>query len=99
MRREKPKKWPKRIPTWRQIWERATRGMPEWTLKYGGKPRPRYYEALGGPLDGQLLVLVDGTTAPLRIGSQRGQYRCALVAGKTYRSYGTTKWIPSMGDV
>lgn len=92
----RPKKWPKRIPTWREIWEAASRGMPVWRLKYGRRPTPRHYQAQGGPLHGKRLLLVDGTTATLRIGSQRGKYRCGIVASRSIgeSGIGTTKWIP-----
>lgn len=93
MKREKQKQWPKRIPTWRDVWHSALRGMPKWAIKYGGRPRPRYYEAVGGPFHGRTLTLVDGTTAPLRVGNVRGKYRCGIVA--TGNGIGTTKWIAS----
>lgn len=87
----KTKKWPKRIPTWRQLWERATRGMPEWKLRYGCKPKTKVYEAIGGPLHGKWLSLVDGDTAPLRFRDGTcGRYFCGMVAGR--EGPGTTVW-------
>lgn len=94
MKREKPKKWPKRIPTWRQIWDSACRGMPKWTIKYGGKPRARRYIAKGGPFNNKTLMLVDGDTAPLRVGAHRGRYLCGLVADRHDFAPGTTVWKP-----
>lgn len=91
--RIKDKKW-KNI-SWPQVWRNVLRGLPQWTLKYPRRPKPRYYRAEGGPLHGHTLVLADGTTAPLRIGSQRGRYRCGLVGGTWHLDHGTTKWIPA----
>ena len=66
------------------------RGMPKWrrTLR---RPRLYRYIAEGGPFDGQELMLSDGTTAAIRVGKQRGIYRCGCVA-KHWP--GTTVWKP-----
>lgn len=89
----KEKKW--RNISWPQVIRAALRGLPEWKLKYGKRPRHGLYEAEGGPLDGRVLQLVDGSTAPLRFrDGTRGKYFCGIVAGKSKRRslLGTTVW-------
>lgn len=67
------------------------RGMPKWRRAVR-RPRAYPYVAEGGPLDGHELMLTDGTTAVLRIGSQRGRYLCGAVACRSME--GITVWKP-----
>lgn len=91
------KPWPKRIASWVEAWNAAIRWRPNHKIKYGARPKPRYYIADGGPYNGQLLALVDGNTATIRVGNKRGRYRCGIVAtaGAHAHNYGITKWIRS----
>lgn len=96
----KMKKWPKRIATWVQLWQRALRGQPPHKISYGPRPKSMVYEAVGGPYDGKLLKLVDGTTAHIRVprdkyGAEwRGRYHCGVVASRRGGDTGTTVWKP-----
>lgn len=98
--KKKTRPWPKRIQSWAQIWNAAIRWRPNYKISYGARPKPRYYVAEGGPYDGRVLALVDGTTATIRVqrdkynSEWRGRYVCGLVATRGERSYdyGTTVW-------
>lgn len=82
----------KKVITWRELYERALRGLPRWKLKMPRRVEPGMYVAEGGPFDGRTLLLTDGTSARLRVGQQRGIYRCAMVA-RAGRFGGTAKWV------
>lgn len=72
----KPGKSP---PSHQQLYERALRGLPPHKPKAGKRPVPCAYLAEGGPYNGRVLALVDGNTAPLRVGGERGRYLVGLV--------------------
>ena len=82
----------KKVITWRELYARALRGLPRRNLKMPRRVEPGMYVAEGGPFDGRTLLLTDGTSARLRVGQQRGIYRCAMVA-RAGRFGGTAKWV------
>ena len=82
----------KKILTWRQLYERALRGLPAWKLKFPRRVEPGMYVAKGGPFDGRTILLTDGTTARIRVGNDAGRYRCAMVA-RAGCFGGTAKWV------
>ena len=67
------------------------RGMPKWRRALR-RSRTYIYIAEGGPFHGRELMLTDGTSAVIRVGGQRGRYRCGIV--HACRSPGTTVWRP-----
>lgn len=95
----KVKRWPKKILSWCEIYERALKGQPKWKLRYGDRERALPYRAVGGPYDGKLLALTDGTTAVIRVtrgkyGAEwRGRYLVSIVT-RAGIGDGETVWKP-----
>lgn len=71
---------PRRILTLSQLVAAALRRPAPHKHKKLRRPKTYAWLAKGGPYDGQVLALHDGTTAPLRVGDQRGRYRVGVVA-------------------
>lgn len=69
--------WPK-VATLSQLVARALRRPKAHKPKMPSAPPAKAYIAEGGPYNGRVLALEDGTTAPLNVGGHRGQYRLGL---------------------
>lgn len=75
----------RRIATLSQLVARALRRPAAHKLGTLKRPKPFAWLAKGGPYDGHILILQDGTTAPLRVGDTYGRYHAGAIA--RYRRY------------